>query len=254
LGSVGHDVTMVTDGDEALDALEGGNFDILLLDINMPRLNGIDACTMWRQIEGGRQHLPIVGVTADATTETEQRCKNAGMDLRLTKPVDAKLLLSTIERLCGDCSEEVITQSAVADPMNVVVPLSRVTKPDSQVIDQKQFDYLMSIGDDVFVRGMIEGFLQDADETIAPLRIAVNQRKVQDFRFFAHAIKSSSNNMGAKTLGDLCGHLEKITEADFDEHRFVYLDKIELELNKVIEVLGAMKADNFHTPPLRSVK
>ena len=76
---------MATDGDEALEALEKGGVDILLLDINMPRLNGIDACSMWRQIEGGRQHLPIIGVTADATSETELRCQNAGMDLRNTK-------------------------------------------------------------------------------------------------------------------------------------------------------------------------
>ncbi len=253
LGSVGHDVTMVTDGDEALDALEHGNFDILLLDINMPRLNGIDACAMWRQIEGGRQHLPIVGVTADATTETEQKCKNAGMDLRLTKPVDAKLLLSTIDRLCSDGQQQPIAESQVPDPLNVVVPMSRAARPDSQVIDPKQFEYLLSIGDEVFFRGMVEGFLQDADETLEPLQQAVNQRRVQDFRFFAHAIKSSSNNMGAKTLADLCGHLERITEADFDEHRFVYLDKIEVELAKVIDALHVLTADSSVPLPQRSV-
>jgi two-component system sensor histidine kinase RpfC len=253
LGSVGHEVTMVADGDEALDALEAGNFDILLLDINMPRLNGIDACTMWRQIEGGRQHLPIIGVTADATPETEQRCKNAGMDLRLTKPVDAKLLLSTIDRLCGGELEQSVSESHAPDPLNVVVPMSRTGPPASPVIDQTQFEYLMSIGDDAFVRGMVEGFFQDADETLDPLRNAVNQGKVQDFRFFAHAIKSSSNNMGAKTLAELCGHLEKITEADFDEHRFVYLDKIEIELTKVIAALQMLTLGDNEPLPRRSV-
>lgn len=253
LGTVGHDVTMVTDGDEALDALEQGNFDVLLLDVNMPRMNGIDACAMWRQIEGGRQHLPIIGVTADATSETEQQCKNAGMDLRLTKPVDAKLLLSTIDRLCGSGSNSKTIDGRAHDPLHVVIPMGRIEKIPDKVIDQAQFDYLTSIGDDKFVCGMIEGFLQDADETLDPLRQAVNQRKVQEFRFFAHAIKSSSNNMGAKALADLCGHLEKITEADFDEHRFVYLDKIEIELTKVIEALQMLTIDYGESLPLRSV-
>ncbi len=253
LGSAGHEVTMVTDGDEALDALESGNFDILLLDINMPRLNGIDACTMWRQIEGGRQHLPIIGVTADATTETEQRCKNAGMDLRLTKPVDAKLLLSTIDRLCGGSSEQAAAERLVPDPLNVVVPLLRSNSPLSQPIDPAQFDYLMSIGDEAFVRDMVAGFYQDANETLEPLRQAVHHRKVQDFRFFAHAIKSSCNNMGAKPLADLCGHLEKITEADFEEHRFVYLDKIEAEMTKVMDALEALTADDSFALRQRSV-
>jgi two-component system sensor histidine kinase RpfC len=239
LGSAGHDVTMVTDGDEALDALESGGFDILLLDINMPRLNGIDACTMWRQIEGGRQHLPIVGVTADATPETETRCRNAGMDVRITKPVDAKLLLATIDRLCGGADTEVEAATG-PDPFNIVVPISRIGTPASAVIDQAQIDYLVSIGDDAFVRGMVEGFFQDADETLEPLRQAVSQGRVQEFRFYAHAIKSSSTNMGAKPLADLCARLEKITEADFDEHRFAYLEKIEAELSKVIEALGTL--------------
>jgi two-component system sensor histidine kinase RpfC len=175
------------------------------------------------------------------------------MDLRLTKPVDAKLLLSTIDQLCGGKAGENVTESQVPDPLNIVVPLSRTARPNVDVIDQTQFEYLLSIGDDVFVRGMVEGFLQDADETLDPLRQAVNQRKVHDFRFFAHAIKSSSNNMGAKTLAELCGHLEKITEADFDEHRFVYLDKIEIELGKVIEALQTLTADQSQPLPRRSV-
>ncbi len=241
LGSVGHEVTMVTDGDEALDALERSGFDILLLDINMPRLNGIDACTMWRQIEGGRQHLPIIGVTADATSETEVRCRNAGMDLRITKPVDAKLLLASINRLCGADDTEIVAQTDHChDPFDVVVPISGLSPSAVDAIDSAQIDYLMSIGDGAFVRGMIEGFFQDVDETLGPLRQAVDLGKVQDFRFYAHAIKSSSNNMGAKKLAELCARFEKITEADFDEHRFAYFEKIEIELSKVIEALQAL--------------
>jgi two-component system sensor histidine kinase RpfC len=206
---------------------------------------------MWRQIEGGRHHLPIVGVTADATPETEQRCKSAGMDLRLTKPVDAKLLLSTIAQLCGDGVETGGSKEYAPDPLNVVIPMSGAHKPADNVIDHAQLDYLLSIGDDRFFRDMVEGFFLDADETIEPLRQSVNQQKVQDFRFFAHAIKSSSNNMGAKTLAELCGHLEKITEADFEEHRFVYLDKIETELSKAIEALKAL-LDNRPELPKKS--
>jgi two-component system, sensor histidine kinase RpfC len=240
LESAGHHVVMVTDGDEALEALEKGGIDILLLDINMPRLNGIDACSMWRQIEGGRQHLPIIGVTADATAETEQRCKNAGMDLRITKPVDAKLLLASIDQYCGGNGATVVeNQLPATDPMNVVVPISGKSNASSGAIDQAQLDYLMSIGDHAFVQNMVEGFFEDVDQTLEPLRTAVDRSDVAEFRFCAHAFKSSGNNMGAKRLAELCGHLEKITETDFAEHRFVYLDKIEHELAQAIEALKA---------------
>lgn len=254
LGSAGHEVVMVTDGDEALDALESGSFDILLLDINMPRLNGIDACMMWRQIEGGRQHLPIIGVTADATAETETRCKSAGMDMRITKPVDAKLLLSAIEQLCGGDPENVPVIADASDPLQVVVPLNPQQNAVSDAIDSSQLSYLKSIGDDQFVRGMIEGFFEDAAQTLEPLRQSVHQGKVRDFRFCAHAFKSSSNNMGAKTLGEICGRLERVTEAEFDENRFVYLAKIESELDKVVDALKPM-LDSYAAPaPLAAVK
>lgn len=254
LGSAGHEVTMVTDGDEALDALEAGSFDILLLDINMPRLNGIDACMMWRQIEGGRQHLPIVGVTADATAETEMRCKSAGMDLRITKPVDAKLLLSTIEHLCAGDSDSMPIIRSASDPLQVVVPLNPQQTAVADAIDSSQLGYLMSIGDDDFVRGMIEGFFEDAAQTLEPLRLSVHEGKVRDFRFCAHAIKSSSNNMGAKTLGEICGRLERVTEAEFDENRFIYLAKIEAELDNVVEALKPMLEGYTAKAPLVAVK
>jgi two-component system, sensor histidine kinase RpfC len=213
----------------------------------MPRLNGIDACAMWRQIESGRQHLPIVGVTADATAETEAKCKNAGMDLRITKPVDAKLLLATIARLCGDGTEE--TQLAapsveIYDPLNVVVSISGAAGDGPPAINMAQLDYLMSIGDTIFVQSMVEGFLEDVEQTVGPLRKSVDNGNVREFRFCAHAFKSSGNNMGAKRLADLCGRLEKVTEADFAEHRFVYLDKIESELEKAVDALQIIMSNN----------
>jgi two-component system, sensor histidine kinase RpfC len=242
LESAGHVVTMVTDGDEALEALEQSNFDILLLDVNMPRLNGIDTCAMWRQIEGGRQHLPIIGVTADATTETEQKCKNAGMDLRLTKPVDCKLLLATIERFCSDPLSIDDTAVAAFDPLNIIVPFKGGALPAGpEAIDQAQLDYLLSIGDDAFVLSIIDSFFEDIEQIEAPLRFAVEQCDVREFRFCAHAFKSSGNNMGAKQLAILCGKLEKVTEPDFTEHRHAYLEKIEYELDRAVRALRMLR-------------
>jgi two-component system, sensor histidine kinase RpfC len=250
LESAGHQVVMVTDGDEALEALEKGGIDILLLDINMPRLNGIDACLMWRQIEGDRQHIPIIGVTADATSETEQKCREAGMDLRITKPVDAKLLLASIEQYCAD--GRVLTIDActltAGDRTKVVTPISGGSKAGSDAIDPEQIDYLMSIGDNAFVHSMIEGFFEDVEQALEPLRRAVDDGDVSEFRFCAHAFKSSGNNMGAKALTELCGQLEKVTELDFSQNRHAYLESIERELERVIEALNAHAASAFAAP------
>ena len=217
LEAAGHDVDLVCDGDEAIEALEKDNYDILLLDVNMPRLDGITACKMWRQIEGGRQHLPIVGVTADATTETEERCLDAGMDLRLTKPVNAPLLLATIDSCCKNSSQSFHLPLPVDDPMGTVVALS-VTNTAHTVssIDRAQIEYLLTIGDQSFVDDMIESFYSDALESLEMLHQSVANHNLNDFRFAAHAMKSCSNNIGAATMAALSGKLEKITEGEFN--------------------------------------
>ncbi len=218
LEAAGHEAILVCDGDETLEALEKDDYDILLLDVNMPKLDGITACKMWRQIEGGRQHLPIVGVTADATIETEERCLNAGMDLRLTKPVNAKLLLATIDSCCEHKGETVQIPSPTDDPLGTVVQLMGSASATSHAsIDPAQIDYLLTIGDQSFVDEMIDSFFTDADESLETLQKSVTERDLNQFRFAAHAMKSCANNIGAVILAALCGKLEKITEAEFND-------------------------------------
>lgn len=238
LEAAGHSVVMATDGDEALLELEKGETDILLLDVNMPRLSGIDACISWRRREAGASHLPIIGVTADATTETEVQCLEAGMDLRITKPVDAKLLLSTIEKYCGKVIEPRQSHlSPTEEPDNIVIPISREIKRSLDTIDRTQIEYLRSIGDQTFVNAMIEGFFEDIEQSLEPMRAAVKAQDVAEFRFCAHAFKSSGNNMGARSLAHLCGQLENISEDDFSKNRVDHLAKMEKEIAGAIATL-----------------
>lgn len=238
LEAAGHSVAMATDGDEALVELQKGDTDILLLDVNMPRLNGIDACMKWREGEDSGSRLPIIGVTADATSETEMKCLDAGMDLRITKPVDAKLLLSTIETYCVDIpnqrGEPVVKHPEASQTEE---PVKHNSIPKGEPIDRAQIQYLHSIGNQIFVDSMIDGFLEDMEQTIEPLRSAVKTANVAEFRFCAHALKSSGNNMGATSLAYLCGQLEKVSDIDFAKHRLTYLSQLEHEIEQAISAL-----------------
>jgi two-component system sensor histidine kinase RpfC len=209
----------------------------------MPRLNGIEACKMWRQIEGGRSHFPIIGVTADATAETEQRCLDAGMDMRITKPVDAKLLLRSIAQLCG--SAELPSKLSSPDPLNVVVPIIANSGSEVCAIDPAQFDYLRSIGDEQFLNEMIQGFFEDVGNSIKTMCQSVDDCDVQQFRFSAHAFKSAANNIGATTLGMICAKLEHITEGEFQTHRQSELRRVETELARVE---SALRDQNTSSP------
>lgn len=239
LGAAGHHVVEVCDGDEMLEILEKESFDIVLLDVNMPRLNGIDACRMWRQIEGNRAHLPIIGVTADATTETEARCLGAGMDLRLTKPINAKLLLETIEKYCGSSKSVPAQPTQLQDPLSKVVHLLDRGKDgdEAQAIDAEHIAYLHSIGDDAFVQSMIDGFIEDVSESKATMQKSLEEADPALFRFAAHAFKSSSNNIGARHLGVLCERLEKLTEAEFNAKGSNYFSQVEYEVERALNTL-----------------
>ncbi len=252
LEAAGHIVEMVDDGDTALDALKNGGHDILLLDVNMPRLNGIEACRMWRQIEGGIAHLPIVGVTADATSETEKACLAAGMDLRLTKPINAKLLLETISQLCP--GSQSIDHSMDNIPASVIVPITKNITGATTSLDADQMQYLHSIGDTQFVVTMIEGYFEDAQEMIVPMRVAADEADIDAFRFCAHGLKSSSNNIGAVHLAAICAKIERITESEFQNNCGGYLDLVEAELSQVkIELQNELQNCGTPTGPTEAV-
>ena len=123
-----------------------------------------------------------------------------------------------------------------------MVPITRDLPSTDEAIDRAQIQYLRSIGDQVFVNTMIEGFFEDVEHTLGPLRKAVKTGDVLAFRFCAHAFKSSGNNMGALPLARLCEKLENIGEAEFAEHKSDYLARLEEEIASAV---AALKKDSY---------
>ena len=99
LERAGHQVTLVGNGEEALDLLARHQFDLVIMDLNMPVMGGLDTVKLHRFATGGRDGPPFLALTADATDETRAQCEAAGIDSYLAKPVDVDQLLSLVERL-----------------------------------------------------------------------------------------------------------------------------------------------------------
>ena len=112
LQTAGHAVTLVGNGEQALDALEADTFDVVLMDVNMPVMDGLDAVKLHRFATSGRDPTPFVALTADATDETRRQCDDAGVAAFLTKPVDMEELLALIDRLA--CPKPPISSSLAA--------------------------------------------------------------------------------------------------------------------------------------------
>lgn len=104
----GHRATRVANGHEAIRALATGGFDLVLMDVRMPVLGGVEATRQWRAMETGARHVPIVALTANATVETRQLCLEAGMDDFLSKPVSPENLARILRRV--DAREGLLLQ------------------------------------------------------------------------------------------------------------------------------------------------
>ena len=115
LTAIGHRVVNVANGREALDALAGESFDLVVMDRHMPIMNGIDATRRIRAMDEPLRSIPILGVTAGANESEVRACVDAGMDDCLTKPVEAHELIAALNRLVGNGGHEpsVIVQGRV---------------------------------------------------------------------------------------------------------------------------------------------
>jgi CheY-like chemotaxis protein len=98
LGQLGVSSTVVGDGVAALQALRVSRFDLVLMDMQMPGMDGVEATRCWRAEEGDGQHIPIVAVTAHAMAEHRAEALAAGMDDLITKPVSRDAVSATLER------------------------------------------------------------------------------------------------------------------------------------------------------------
>lgn len=249
LANAGHEVTVVEDGEKALEELEKGTFEIVFLDVNMPIMGGIECCRLWRQIEGPRKHIPIIGLTADSTEETEKKCLDAGMDLRMTKPIEAGELIEVIASQTANTATTPANEIDT-DPMGVVSNFdSKLRRPEPPAVDPTQLNYLLSIGDEAFVQSIIEAYLEDTSEILVAFRKSVDDESVDDFRFHAHAFKSGASNVGASYLVETCAKLEVITEREFMERRHEYLTKIEQQVTDIRAYLETRLASSNNNAP-----
>jgi two-component system sensor histidine kinase RpfC len=198
LQTAGHAVTLVGNGEQALDALEADTFDVVLMDVNMPVMGGLDAVKLHRFATSGRDPTPFVALTADATDETRRQCDDAGVAAFLTKPVDMEELLVLIDRLA--CPKPPI--SSTSAPSRRRTSGTGNTKP---VLDLAHLDRLRQLDDDDdFLHGLIRDFIADAEQLVDELEAAALDRDAATFRDRAHALRSSAAHIGATAVFELC--------------------------------------------------
>jgi len=215
LRHAGHGSIMTNDGEEALEALSKQDFDIILLDLNMPRMNGFEALK-FMHFALHDQDIPIIALTADASINTNKKCLDAGFDACITKPYNPNMLLGTIQSLT-EKSKGVsqLGPKTQKQPQGENQTRPACSKPDTQTtprsnqpIDLERVQTLAHLGDTKFFNDLINEFDSEALDIMSKLRVATDARELEQIRLLAHALKSSAVNFGAARLVQTCDRLE----------------------------------------------
>jgi two-component system, sensor histidine kinase and response regulator len=232
LSGTGYQIDAVTDGAAAVEAFALERYDAILMDCQMPGMNGYQATAAIRESEGPGRHTPIIALTAGARSEDRTRCLSGGMDGYLVKPVDKKVLLdllatsigvgpesstpprgshaptdrfvgSTVESQGGDPGSR---PSDSASPSNGIGVVSN-SRPalNSEILDQLHL-LSESAGDD-FVFDLFDLFVSDAGSQMDLLRQGFADADARLVAQSAHSLAGTSGNVGAAQLAGLCAKL-----------------------------------------------
>ena len=209
------DVEVATDGHGAVAAWSRGEFDLVLMDCQMPGLNGYEAARMIRrrEQERGRGPVPIVALTANAMPGDRERCLGAGMDDYLSKPFSERQLREVLERWMVEESDDGVAgqRDAAAAPAGGAAPARCPALPDAPLLDESVLARYRSRrgsrGD--LVRRIVDAYLAQSKGYIEALDAAVAAGDSEALRAAAHPLKSSSAQVGAMKLSRLCAVLER---------------------------------------------
>jgi PAS domain S-box-containing protein len=200
LEKLGYRADAVADGREAVEALETIPYDLVLMDVQMPEMNGFEATRMIRDPQSRvlRHDIPIVAMTAHALKGDRERCLDAGMDDYVTKPVTSFAL------------DEVL-QKHLQDPEDAGRPLPEGKTTPLGPIRMERIQEI-SGGDQAFERELIDAFLAVNEQQFLVLESAIREEDGEEVALRAHMINGSSSNAGAMRMHALALRIEQCGE------------------------------------------
>ncbi len=231
LQRLGYAADVAADGEETLAALRRQRYDVILMDVQMPGMDGLEAARRIRDEWPAAERPRIIGVTANALREDRETCLSAGMDDYLSKPV---LLEDLRGALCRGVETAVPVPPPAADASN--------TNGDVESFDPKyieQLRQLQAMAGQELVSPIIDRFLAEAPRKLAELRLTLAAKDTLNFVFVAHNFKASGAQLGARRLAKICHDLE--------------MRGRRVEWSGMEEIVGHLQSEIEHITPLLRV-
>jgi PAS domain S-box-containing protein len=224
----GHRVDAVADGNEVLEALQRVPYDIVLMDVQMPEMDGYAATRLIRRLPSDIRTIPVIAMTAHAMKGDREKCLAAGMDDYVSKPVKPKQLLDAVQRWAG---KEILHPPGGDDKLSASMP---------PPLNLRHLDEVTE-GDDEFKREIIGLFFEDTSERLSLLIKAVDGGDAASLEKEAHALKGAGRNLGAERFGELALSLEMKGKAGSLQGAREILTELETEFKRVQHVLEQVR-------------
>ncbi len=216
---LGYRVDAVTNGYEVLEALQERDYDLVLMDCQMPGLDGYETTRRIRRRESDRSHLPIVAATAHAMSGDREKCLAAGMDDYLAKPYRREALAEVLHTWLSGQADAVETSRSVED------------EQDDGPLDAATIDALSELGD--LLPRAARSFLDHRVSVVSKMRDAVADGDIARLADVAHRLKGSAGALGALRLAELCTELDAEIRAERLDALEGRLGVVERELERV---------------------
>jgi CheY-like chemotaxis protein/HPt (histidine-containing phosphotransfer) domain-containing protein len=224
LEQLGYRADVATNGLEAIEALEQQPYDVVLMDVQMPELDGLDAtrriCERWPE----DTRPQIIAMTANALPEDREACFAAGMNDYVAKPIRAEELVAALKRV-----RPLKGGSAAVGYVN---------------LDDEALRSLRDLGGDEFLGEVVDAFLADAPGLIATLRRSLEEQGDEELRRAAHTLKSNAATLGAEQFAELCRTLEQRAKTGELDGASGLVDRIEQEYPPLEQALSALRSES----------
>ena len=225
LERLGYRADVVSNGLEALEALERQPYDVVLMDVQMPELDGLDAsrriCERWPP--ESRPH--IIAMTANALPEDREACFAAGMNDYVAKPIRGDELAAALKRArplrnrdAGSGESEISLEAAA-------------------------LQNLRDLGGVEFLAEVVDVFLADAPALITSLRSSLERQDTEELRRAAHTLKSNGATLGAAAFAELCRTVEQHAKDGRLDGVSQLVDRIEQEYQTLQEALASLRSE-----------
>ncbi len=213
LKQLGYQADVAANGIEVLEALERQPYDVVLMDLQMPEMDGLEATYFIHQQWSPELCPYIIAITGNATSEERDKCLEGGMNDFIAKPMKVSELFQALQQ-AHRIDTEITTWKNINDTktnqkFSNKIKNDSLIKPKS-ILDETMLESIISMGSQELLDEIIKDYLDFSPRRLTAIREAIVADDANELRMTAHVLRSSSANLGAVSLGKICNQLENL--------------------------------------------